>query len=115
MNNLLGAVSGIAIAVYTLVVVYKGNLATLGTLLKQDAAYLEFLAALVALALIHNALPENTITDMISIIALIALGMKFFANTNISSALADFGSGKKTMLETIQAIFPQQTGTATNG
>ena len=104
-GNLLGTVSGLAIASYVFAVVWQGNTKELGALLYTEEGYIEFIVALFVIGLLMKYGPTSPITDILVVGAVIGVLLRISSKVDLPSILQDFASGKVSGLTTIQTIF----------
>lgn len=104
IDKVLGAVTGVGLGLYTLKVIVNGNIVELGSLVKEETGYLEFLIAIYVLYLLHKNGPTHSIVDGLIVIAVVAVLIKAATKSNLSSLLSDFGAGRASMLETVNKI-----------
>lgn len=104
-NQLLASASGIAVGAYLFAVVWNGNTAKLGELLKGEEGYAEFILALIILGAVSKYGPEHKLFAIITIGALFAAALKFFSNVTLPTTLAQFASGRITALDAIKSLF----------
>lgn len=104
MEGLLGAASGIAVGGYLFAVVYQGNVKELGSMLKNEQGYLEFIAALAILGLLNKYGPGGKVQAALTTGAIITMLVKAGYNSGLNENLALFASGQRSALDTVKAI-----------
>lgn len=106
MDDVFGTVAGTAFSAYLIAVVAKGNGKALVTEASKDWQYLEFVAAIYVLYLLHKSDFGGAIVDMFITTAIIALLIKMAAqsDTNFSDTLSKFAKGQVSMTETLTKI-----------
>lgn len=104
LSDVLGAGSGLAIAAYLVAVTINGNISALGTLLKQEEGYLEFLVAIIIIWALNKWGPTNQVTDLLTMGVIVGLVLRIAGKINLGSIVQNFASGQATMLQTAQAI-----------
>lgn len=101
----LDAVAGAIVGVYVVRVGIAGNGKQLLILLKEDDKYLDLLVAIYAIYLLQEFGPTHAIVDQLLWAAGLAILIKMVSsNVNFLSALEDFGSGKRGLLDTVKLI-----------
>lgn len=104
LGDLFGGAAGLASGAYILGVVFHGNTRQLGELLSKEKGFLEFLAALIALNWLRQYGPTSKIADALIGIALAGALLRVSTSAKVRGALADFGSGKLSLFETVAAM-----------
>ena len=104
IDSLAGTLAGVGIGAYLFAVVWNGNTSTLGSYLKDEEGYLEFVVALLLLGLVNKYGPQGRVTSAITSMAIIAVLVKMGANTNLNQTLARFASGQASGLDTLKSL-----------
>jgi hypothetical protein len=103
-DDFIATTVGVSLGVYLGAVVWNNNVSTLITKLSTEGGYIEFIIAIGLLMAVHTFLPGQQVTDLITLIAILAVILVAMKNTQITSALTQFGHGQITMLQTVQEI-----------
>jgi hypothetical protein len=103
MDKAITAIGGTIVTVYLIRVVMSGNARKLLELAKNDWQYLEFLAAIYILYLLHKSDFGGQIVDMLITTAIIGLVIKLAAqsSTDFSGTLSKFMGGHISMTQTV--------------
>lgn len=104
LSDVVGGVSGLAIAAYIVAVALNGNLSTLLTQLKGEEGYIEFLIAIIAIWALNKWGPTNQITDLLTVGVIVGLVLRISSRINLIGITQNFASGQANMLQTAQAI-----------
>ena len=104
-SDLLNGAAAVGVGAYVVTVVYKGNTHELGTLLKSEKGYIDFVLALFILGAIQKYGSAGKISSALTAITLIALAVKTIGKTGVSDAITKFGRGEAGILETAKGIF----------
>lgn len=91
---MLNGLSYSIVAVYGLVVLYRGNLDKLFTLLKGEGRFLEIVIAYALLAQMGQSDRVGPVARGLMTMAGIALLIKIVANPNIAAVLSAYNSGQ---------------------
>lgn len=103
-DNLINGGSALGIGGYLCAVVWQGNVQELGTLLKNETGYIDFVVALFVLGAIQKWGPASKISSALTAITLIGLAIKVGNNTNFNSAITKFGQGQLSIMELIKEL-----------
>lgn len=104
INSLLNGGSAIGLGGYLVGVTYKGNVKELGGLLYEETGYIDFVAALFILGSIQKYGPTSKVANILIAITLVGLAIKVGNNNTLLTAITDFASGNKTIVETFKSI-----------
>lgn len=117
MDKAFDAIAGTALGAYLIAVVVQGNGQAFVKEAASDWQYLEFLAAVYVLYMLHKSDFGGQIIDMLITTAIIALVIKMAAtsDTNFTGALSDFANGKSGMFETVKKLVGAIPGSKPNG
>lgn len=105
LQDMMAMFSGVAMGVYLIAVVLQGNTQAFIQAVIADSGYLQFIAAVIILMIIHSYLPGSIITDVITGTAILGALLIAVGNTNVASIFSSFGSGQITMWQAITALF----------
>jgi hypothetical protein len=106
MDKVAGGAVGVLAGVYLIAVARAGHSKDLFALLKEETGYLELLAAMYALWLLHEKTERGGIVDQLIMVALIAAAVKLASNTgNIVPELEKFGNGEQGLFTTFGHVF----------
>lgn len=96
MDKAFSTIAGTALGAYIIAVVMNGNGPKLVSKAKKDWRYIEFLAAVYALYLLHKSSFGGQVADMLITTAIIAVLIKIAAesDTNFRAAFTDFATHK---------------------
>lgn len=106
MDKAFSAIAGTLLGAYLIAVVVKGNGKALTTEISKDAQYLEFLAAIYILYMLHKSKFGGELIDLLVTTAVMGVLIKMAAqsDTNFTGTLSKFAKGEISMTETASTI-----------